>query len=67
MERGLTGNILSIAGDVPVDYKPSVVNSSISRSAGIVFLEVLIVVGLHAYIYRGKCVCTFSLKQKGKV
>lgn len=53
----LTGAILSVVSDVPVDSETPLVISSISRICWLSLSNVLIEIGLHAYFRRNKCVC----------
>ena len=55
--QDLTGTILSVIGDVPVDSEAPVVTSSISRICRLSLSEVLIVIELRACIHRGECAC----------
>lgn len=68
--QNLTGTIVSVAGDVPINSEALVVILSISRICRLRISEVLIEVGLRMCIYRGEracvyvsvCVCTVFLK-----
>lgn len=51
----LTDAILLVVGDMPLDTEAPVVTLSISRICRISLLEVLIGVGLHTCVHRGKC------------
>ncbi|KAF8760449.1 hypothetical protein HU200_010160 [Digitaria exilis] len=53
--QDLTGAILSVVGNVPVGSEAPVVTSSIWRICRPSLSEVLIGVGLRAYVCRGKC------------
>jgi len=50
---------IKVESVVPVDSGTSVVTSSISRICWLGLSEVLIVVGLRAYIHRDECACVF--------
>lgn len=53
----LTGTILSVVGNVPVDSEAHVMTSLISRIYRFSLLELLIGLGLHLCIRRVECTC----------
>ena len=55
--QDLTGDILSVVGNVLVDSKTSVMTSSISKICRLGLSEVLIWAGLRACIHMGECAC----------
>ena len=55
--QDLTGTILSVIGDVPVDSEAPVVTSSILRIRRLNLWEVLVKIELRVCIHRCECVC----------